>query len=31
VVRIDKLGQGRRGIAIEILMPLYVGGKETLR
>jgi hypothetical protein len=31
VVRIDDLGQGRRGIAIEILMPLYVGGKETVR
>lgn len=31
VVRVDDLGQGRRGIAIEILMPLYVGGKETLR
>lgn len=31
VVRIDDLGQGRRGVAIEILMPLYVGGKETVR
>ena len=31
VVRVDDLGQGRRGIAIEILMPLYVGGKETVR
>ena len=31
VVRIDDLGQGRRGIAIQILMPLYVGGKETVR
>ena len=31
VVRIEELGEGRRGIAIEILMPLYVGGKETLR
>ena len=31
VVRVDDLGQGRRGIAIEILMPLYVGGKETHR
>ena len=31
VVRIDELGQGRRGIAIQILMPLYVGGKETQR
>ena len=29
VVRIDDLGHGRRGIAVEILMPLYLGGKET--
>lgn len=31
VVRIDELDHGRRGIAVEILMPIYVGGKETLR
>jgi hypothetical protein len=31
VVRIDELGQGRRGIAVEILMPVYLGGKETVR
>ena len=31
VVRVDDLGRGRRGVAIEILMPLYVGGKETQR
>ncbi len=31
VVRIDELGHGRRGIAVEILMPLYLGGKETVR
>ncbi len=31
VVRVDDLGQGRRGVAIEILMPLYIGGKETQR
>lgn len=31
VVRVDDLGNGRRGIAVEILMPLYVGGKETMR
>ncbi len=31
VVRIDDLGQNRRGIAVEILMPIYVGGKETVR
>jgi len=28
VVRIDDLG---RGIAVEILMPLYLGGKGTLK
>jgi hypothetical protein len=31
VIRIDDLGRGRRGIAVEILMPLYLGGKETLK
>jgi len=31
VVRIDDLGHGRRGIAVEILMPLYLGGKGTLK
>lgn len=31
VVRIDDLGNGRRGIAVDILMPVYLGGKETLR
>jgi hypothetical protein len=31
VIRVDDLGQGRRGIAIKILMPIYVGGKETVR
>ncbi len=31
VVRIDDLGRGRRGIAVEILMPIYLGGKETLK
>ncbi len=31
VVRIDDLGHDRRGIAVEILMPIYLGGKETLR
>jgi hypothetical protein len=30
-VLIDDLGHGRRGIAVEILMPLYFGGKETLK
>ena len=31
VVRIEELEHGRRGIAILMLMPLYVGAKETLR
>jgi hypothetical protein len=31
VVRIDDLGHARRGIAVELLMPIYLGGKETLR
>src|SRR5438034_6580898 len=31
VVRIDDLGHGRHGIAVEILMPIYIGGKETLK
>lgn len=31
VVRIDEIGQGRRGIAVEILMPVYLGGRETVR
>jgi hypothetical protein len=31
VIRIDELDRGRRGIAVQILMPLYLGAKETLR
>jgi hypothetical protein len=31
VVRIDELGHCRRGIAVEILMPSYTDGKETLK
>jgi hypothetical protein len=31
VERIEELAHGRRGIAIQMLMPLYVGAKETLR
>ncbi len=31
VLRIDDLGNGRRGIAVQILMPVYLGGKETLK
>jgi hypothetical protein len=30
-VRIEELGHGRRGIAVEVLMPIYLGGTETLR
>jgi hypothetical protein len=31
VVRIDDLGNGRRGIAVDIVMPVYLGGEETTR
>jgi len=31
VVRVEELDHGRRGIAVQILMPLYLGAKETLR
>ena len=31
VARVEELDHGRRGIAIQMLMPLYVGAKETLR
>lgn len=31
VVRTDELERGRRGIAVRFLMPIYLGGKETLR
>jgi hypothetical protein len=31
VVRIDDLDHGRRGIVVQILMPLYLGAKETVR
>ena len=31
VIRIDELGHGRRGIAVQLLMSLYLGGKETVR
>ena len=31
VVRVDELDHGRRGIAVQLLMPIYLGGKETLR
>jgi len=31
VVRIDELDHGRRGIAVQMLMPIYLGGKETVR
>ena len=31
VVRVDELDHGRRGIAIQILMPLFLRAKETIR
>ena len=31
VVRIDDLGRGRRGIAVEILMPIHTDSGETRR
>ncbi len=31
VVRVEDLGNNRRGIAVEFLMPVYLGGKETLK
>ena len=31
IVRIDEMPHGRRGIALQILMPIYLGGKETQR
>jgi hypothetical protein len=31
IVRIDELPHGRRGVALQILMPIYLGGKETQR
>jgi hypothetical protein len=31
VTRVDELDNGRRGIAVLILMPVYLGGQETLR
>ena len=31
VVRIDQLDDGRRGIAVAILMPVYLAGHETVR
>jgi len=31
VVRTDELDHGRRGVAVQLLMPIYLGGKETVR
>lgn len=31
VVRVDQLPGNKRGIAVELLMPIYVGTKETTR
>jgi hypothetical protein len=31
LVRIDDLGNGRRGVAVAMLMSVYLGGEEILR
>jgi hypothetical protein len=31
VARVDKLPGDRQGVAVELLMPIYVGAKETVR
>jgi hypothetical protein len=31
VVRVDQLPGDKRGVAVELLMPIYVGTKETVR
>lgn len=31
VVRVDQLPGNKKGIAVELLMPIYVGMKETIR
>lgn len=31
VVRVDQLPGDKRGVAVELLMPIYVGAKETVR
>jgi hypothetical protein len=31
VTRIDKLPGNKQGVAVELLMPIYVGTKETIR
>ena len=31
VVRVDRLPGNKQGIAVELIMPVYVGAKETLR
>lgn len=31
VARVDKLPGNRQGVAVELLMPIYVGMKETMR
>jgi hypothetical protein len=31
VTRVDKLPGDKQGVAVELLMPIYVGTKETIR
>jgi PilZ domain len=31
VVRVDKLPANKQGVAVEFLMPIYIGAKETIR
>ena len=31
VIRVDQLPGNRQGVAVELLMPIYVGSKETVR
>jgi hypothetical protein len=31
VTRVDKLPGNKQGVAVELLMPIYVGTKETIR
>ncbi len=31
VTRVDKLPGGKQGVAVQLLMPIYIGAKETIR
>lgn len=31
VIRVDQLPGNKQGVAVELLMPIYVGAKETIR